>query len=256
MLQEIILAPEIAFLVAGFLLMLFSRLIALNFYGILEIRFIEENDYFIKKTSFYSGLACIALAVFLILGASTSIPSTSGQDNGGTDIPNGNGVIENGDSGESEPEPRIESSTSIVGWEYFEESGSQVQNFSQDSQGFSFLAASVGTVDPQKPQYIGIQTISISPVNLSSGDSYRLQFSIKSTQDFVLVVRIGQKAPPYTSVLNEGKVFISGDGNYEEKEIEFQVENTSDAFLHFQFGNASSGSEIGIRDINLIKLAS
>jgi len=70
------------------------------------------------------------------------------------------------------------------------------------------------------------------------------------------VVRIGQKSPPYASVLNEGKVFISGDNNYEEKEIEFQVENISDAFLHFQFGNASSGSEIGIRDINVIKLAS
>ncbi|GEM_PF-4913811 len=155
MLQEIILTPEIAFLVAGSLLILFSRLIALNFYEILEIRFIEENDSFIKKTSFYSGLACIALAAFMSLGASTSIPNVNGQDNGGPDITNGNGVVENGDNGdpesepepEPEPEPGIESSTSIVGWEHFKENGSQVQNFSQDSQGFSFLAASVGTVN-------------------------------------------------------------------------------------------------------------
>lgn len=262
--QEIISNPGLVFLIAGITLIIFSLLIAAKFQGLIEIKFIEENNSFLRNTSFLIGLFCISFSVAIYASNGNVLTIFDGPNLGegnGEEISETQPGNENGDSGissednddkGSETQPEIESSTQLVGWEHFQESDSQVQDFSQDNRGFSLVAASIGKSDPQ---YIGIQVVSISSVDLSNPGDYKLNFAIKSDQSFLLVVRIGQKAAPYTSALNEGKIFVSGDGSYEEKEISFQVADISDAFLHFQLGNVPPGSEISLRDINLIRLS-
>lgn len=263
--QEIISNPGFIFLIAGIILIIFSFLITAKFQELIEIKFVEENNSFLRKISFFIGLVCIFFSI-AIYASDGNVLTISNDPNLGE----GNGIEErsetkpedeNRDSGSSsedsddkgsETQPEIESSTQLVGWEHFQESGSQVQGFSQDNRGFSLVAASIGKSDPQ---YIGIQVVSISSVDLSNPGDYKLNFAIKSDQSFVLVVRIGQKAAPYTSALNEEKIFVAGDESYEEKEISFQVADISDAFLHFQLGNVPPDSEISLRDINLIRLS-
>lgn len=272
--QEIISDPGFVFLIAGLVLIIFSLLITAKFHELIEIKFIEQNDSLLRKTSFLMGLFCVSFSIAIYAsngnvltifddpnlgegnGIEETIETQPGNDNEDSEISSEDSDDKGSEAqpeGEPETQPEIESSTQLVGWEYFQDSGSQVQDFSQDNRGFSFNATSVGKTDPQ---YIGIQVVSISAIDLSSSGDYKLKFSIQSDQSFLLVVRIGQKAAPYVSALNEGKVFVSGDGSYEEKEISFQGADISDAFLHFQIGNALPGSQISLRDINLIKISS
>lgn len=261
--QENIFEPEFVCLIVGFILISFSLLVAAKFQGIMEIKLIEENNYFVRKTSFYLGLVCIALGLTLLLfpgNASISVSTPGSGENinsGGTTetqpVNGGNGDPETPlIDREPKPPPEIESSTQLVGWEYFQESGSQVKDFSQDNRGFSLIATSLGKSDPQ---YKSIQVISISSTDLSNSGNYKLKFSIQSDRSFVLTVRIGQKTAPYVSALNEGKTFVSGDGIYENKEIPFQVTDISNAFLHFQLGDVPPGSRISFRDIHLVQLS-
>lgn len=137
-------------------------------------------------------------------------------------------------------------SQNLRSWHYHPQAGFQVENFENQSEGFSLLLSQVGEATPQ---YIGLQVISNHALEFSSERTHNVRFEVRSNQDIELRVRIGQQERPYTSSV-QTRDYIAASEEFKAREISFSpVTDVPNQFFYFQLGETEANTEVEIRNI-------
>lgn len=148
----------------------------------------------------------------------------------------------------SEPEFSQTSELEIISWAGpYNQEGYEAQNFTQNGNGFT-LGILKDAVSPTLTY--GIQVESYSPVNLETGKRYKLRFSAQASNDFNMIVRLGERSQPWKSSINDEAFFIQGGAGFDISEKEFTVlDIANDSYLYFQLGNAPNGAQVDVKEV-------